>query len=101
MPIAPRFCFFSQPKLLFSLLSRPIDGLFTPLSFKARPPHHHHHQPSPQTHTGPMLIILSAVISLLIVAGLFIPEIRSSLERLRVAAKADQTGRMMNAYQIV
>lgn len=68
------------------------------LCFLAAPPLLHSF---PQTHTGPMLIILSAIISLLIVAGLFIREIRSSLERLRVAAKADQTGRLMNAYQIV
>lgn len=48
-----------------------------------------------------MLIILSTLISLLIVFGLFIQEIKLSLERLWVAANTDQPGRQMNACQIV
>lgn len=55
----------------------------------------------PQSHTGPMLIILSTLTSLLIVAGLFILEIKLSLERLWVAANTDQPGRLMIAYQVV
>lgn len=90
--------FFFVQIIIFS--AQPPEGWFVYSAFLQRPPHHHR-QPSPQTHAGPMLIILSAIISLLIVASLFILQIRSSLERLRVAARVDQTGRLMNAYQMV
>lgn len=60
---------------------------------------HTHTIISQQTHFGPMLITLSTLISLLIVAGLFIPEIKLSWERLWVTANTDQSGTVMNADQ--
>ncbi len=83
-------------QLICLLLNHPNDYLFIRLLLTA-----HNCYPLLQSHTGPMLIILSTLISLLIVVGLFILEIKLSLERLWVAANTDNPGRQMNAYQTV
>lgn len=54
------------------LLSHPNDYLFICLLLTA-------HSPAPPSHTGLLLIILSAPISLLIAVSLFILEIKLSL----------------------
>lgn len=90
-----RFVRFSAiQQLMCLLLSHPNDYLFIHILLTA-------HSPHPQSHTGPMLIILSTLISLLIVVCLFILEIKLSLGRLTVAASAEKLGRQINVYQIV
>lgn len=90
-------------QLISLLLNHPNDYLFIRLLLTAhnQPPSIHTHTHTDQSCAGPMLIILSTLISLLIVVDLFILEIQLSLERLWAAANTDQAGRQMTAYQTV